>query len=81
MQTPILLYIAIAAIVVSISTRKQAIGGWLLYFYFWIFALIFISLRDIALHLDAFTPSYGHGLVNHEALVLAVFPRLLYISQ
>jgi hypothetical protein len=76
MQPPFLLYIGLAAIVVSIATRKQAIGGWLLYFYFWIFAVTLLSVRDIALHLKVFSPSYGNGQVNHEALVLAVFPRL-----
>jgi hypothetical protein len=40
------------------------------------FAVLYIALRDVTLHLNAFRPSFGSGSVNHEALVLAVFPRL-----
>jgi hypothetical protein len=76
MPIPFLSYISVAFVVLSIVGRKQAIGGWLLYFYYWIFAVVFISLRDIALHPYVFRPSSGPGSVNHEALVLAVFPRL-----
>lgn len=81
MPIPILLYISVAFVVVSIVGRKQAIGGWLLYFYYWIFAVLFISLHDITLHPNVFRPSFGSGSVNHEALVLAVFPRLfIYVA-
>ena len=76
MQVPFLFYISIAFIVVCITGRKQAIGGWLLYFYYWIFAVLFISFRDIAQHLNVYSPSFRSGAVNHEALILAVFPRL-----
>jgi hypothetical protein len=71
-----LLYISIAFIALSVVRRKQEIGGWLLYFLYWIFAVLFISLRDIAQHPNVFRPSFSRGSVNHEALVLAVFPRL-----
>ena len=74
---PILFYISVFFIVLCISGRKQAIGGWLLYFYCWIFAVLFISVRDIALHPNVFSPSFRSDSLNHEALVLAVFPRLL----
>ena len=76
MQVPFLLYISIAFIVVCITGRKQAIGGWLLYFYYWIFAVLFNSLRDIAQHLNVDSSSFRSDSVNHEALILAVFPRL-----
>ncbi len=76
MPIPFLFYTSVVFIVLSISGRKQAIGGWLLYFYYWIFAVLFISFRDIALHPNVFRHSFGSGSVNHEALVLAVFPRL-----
>jgi hypothetical protein len=61
---------------VSILRRREAIGGWLLYSYYWIFAVLYISLNDILKHTQVFRPSFGVGSVNHEALVLAVFPRL-----
>lgn len=80
MQVPILLYISIAVIVVCATGRRRAIGGWLLYFYYWILLVLFNSLRGIAQHLNVFRPSFGSGSVNHEALVLAIFPRLLVYS-
>ena len=76
MPIPFLLYLSIAFIAICVVRRKQAIGGWLLYFYYWIFAVLFISLRDIALHPSAFKPSFGSDSLNREALFLAVFPRL-----
>jgi hypothetical protein len=59
------------------SWAQAGSRGWLLYFCFWIFALLFSSLRDIAQHPNAFRPSLSPSALNHEALVLAVFPRLL----
>jgi len=81
MPIPYLLYISVAFVIVSITGRKQAIGGWLLYFYYWIFAELYISFGDIALHPNVFRPYFGPGSANSEALVLAVFPRLfVYLS-
>lgn len=81
MTIPYLLYISVASIVISIAGRKHEIGGWLFYFYYWIFAILYVSLRDFILHLNVYRPSFGAGSVNHEALVLAVFPRLfVYIA-
>lgn len=76
MEVPLLLYISIAFVVLCIVGRKQAIGGWLLYFYYWVFAVLFISFRDITLHPNVFRPSFRPDAVNRGALVLAVFPRL-----
>ena len=60
----------------GITGRKQAIGGWLLYFYYWVFALLFTSLQDIVRHPNVYSLSFRSDSVSHEALVLAVFPRL-----
>jgi len=62
--------------VVAIVWRKEEIGGWLFYFYYWIFAVFVILAGDVVLHLRTFRPSYGHGAFHHGALYLAVFPRL-----
>jgi len=75
MAIPYLLYISFASIVISIVGRKQEIGGWLFYFYYWILAILYVSVRDFALHVKVYKPSFGSGTVNHEALVLATFPR------
>lgn len=76
MQVPFLLYISIAFIVMCIVRRKEAIGGWFLYFYYWIFAVLFTSLQNITQHLDVYSPSFRSDAFNHEVLILAVFPRL-----
>jgi len=65
--------------VASILRRREAIGGWLLYFYYWTFAVLFVSLTDIVQHPQVFRPSFDGGSVNHAALVLAVFPRLFAV--
>jgi len=62
--------------IVAIARRKKEIGGWLLYFYYWIFAVFVILAADVVLHLRTFQPSYGQGAFNNGALYLAVFPRL-----
>ena len=66
--------------IVAIARRKKEIGGWLLYFYYWIFAVFVILAADVLLHLRTFQPSYGHGAFNNGALYLAVFPRLAAVS-
>ena len=71
----ILLPASIIATVVSIVRRKHSIGGFLLYFYYWEFAIAFVYLYDIAFHPRVFLPSFGHETVNHLVLALAVFPR------
>jgi hypothetical protein len=53
------------------------VKGQLLYFYYWIFAVLFVSLRDISAHPSVFSPSFRSDAAIHEALVLAIFPRLL----
>jgi hypothetical protein len=61
----------------GVCNRSQAHSrGLASYFYYWIFAVLFISLWDIARHLNVYSPSFRSESVNHEALVLAVFPRL-----
>ena len=76
MPNPILFYISVAAIVVSVASRKQPIGGWLMYFYYWIAAVLYISLQDILLNPEAFNFN-NSDMPNQGALFLAVFPRLL----
>ena len=72
----ILLPVSIVFAVVSILSRRKPIGGCLLYFFYWAFALLLILVSDIVLHPLAFLPSKS-ARVNHVALALAVFPRLV----
>jgi hypothetical protein len=43
----VFLVAALIFAVVSVLRRKEPIGGWLLYFYYWIFALLAISLVNV----------------------------------
>ena len=74
-RNPILFYVSLTAIIVSVASRKQPIGGWLIYFYYWIAAVLYISLQDIVLHPSAFNLN-NSGIANQGAFFLAVFPRL-----
>src|SRR6202035_3301340 len=67
---------ALLFVIVALVRRREEIGGWLLYFYYWISAICLIFSRDVILHYRAFLPWYGREVINHHALYLAVFPRL-----
>jgi hypothetical protein len=67
---------ALVFVIVAILRRREEIGGWLLYFYYWIFAVCLIFSCDVILHYRAFLPLHGREAINHQALYLAVFPRL-----
>lgn len=71
----VFLMAAIVCAIVSIFRRKKAIGGWLFYFYYWIFAFLVAYAADALQNARVFVPSYYPRVINHEALVLAVFPR------
>jgi len=73
-----LLYpVALAFGIASMATRKNAIGGWLLYFYYWMFAFLTTYVLDVALHPSVFLTHEGQKPEGHLALILAAFPRLL----
>ena len=72
----VLLPLALLFAVVSIARRRSALGGWLLYFYYWTFAFLFVSLTDIWLHPGVFMAPSKVDLMSHLALMMAVFPRL-----
>ena len=76
----ILLPSALALAVVSIFRRKEAIGGWLLYFYFWICALLIVYLEDILSHYRVFLPSFQLDEEQHTALIAAAYPRLFAMT-
>jgi hypothetical protein len=66
--------------VLSIVRRKKDIGGWLFYFYYWVLAFVVIYAREALQNIKVFAPSYYPKVINHEALVAAVFPRFIGIS-
>lgn len=70
-----LLTAAFICALVSVFRRRKAIGGWLFYFYYWIFAFLLAYAKDALQNARVFVPSYYSQVINHEALVLAVFPR------
>ena len=67
---------AIAFAIASMVRRDEDIGGFLLYFYFWIFATPLVFASDIVMHPQAFLRADRHDAF-HLALILATFPRLI----
>jgi hypothetical protein len=63
--------------VLSYLRRKQDIGGWFLYFYYWISAVLAIYLTDALSNYRVFLPSTKLNPAHHIALIIAVYPRLL----
>ena len=70
---------ALVFAIVSYLRRKQEIGGWLLYFCYWIVGVLVISLADIVQHPQAFFHQGAQNSGFHLALILAVFPRLIAV--
>ena len=73
----ILFPLALAIAVLSFVRRKQDIGGWLMYFYYWIGAVLAVYLKDALGNYRVFLPSSKLDPVMHLALIVAVYPRLL----
>jgi hypothetical protein len=70
---------ALVFAIVSYLRRKQEIGGWLLYFCYWIVGFLVISLADIVRHPQVFFHPVTQKSDFHLALILSVFPRLIAI--
>ncbi len=70
---------AVIFAIVSYLRRKQEIGGWLLYFCYWIVGVLVISLADIVRHPQVFFHQQAQNSGFHLALILAVFPRLIAV--
>jgi hypothetical protein len=73
----ILFPLALVIAVLSYVRKKQDIGGWLMYFYYWIGAVLVIYLKDALGNYRVFLPSSKMDPVKHLALIMAVYPRLL----
>lgn len=73
----IFLPLALIFAVVSYSRRKASIGGWLFYFYYWIYALVVAYAYDVVAHYRVFVPSPEQGSEHHLALIAVAYPRLL----
>jgi hypothetical protein len=70
---------AVIFAIVSYLRRKQEIGGWLVYFCYWIVGVLLISLADIVRHPQVFFPPGAQNSGFHLALILAVVPRLIAV--
>ena len=72
----IIVPVAVMMAIVSYVRRNQAIGGWLLYFYYWICAFLFVFLMDVIQHPAAyFSKTFKPDI--HLALMIAALPRLI----
>lgn len=75
-----ILALSLLFMVMCYSRRKQEVGGWLLYFYGWMFALFYSCLRNFLGHAGLFLPNARFEKTVHLALILTVIPTLLATS-
>lgn len=61
---------------VSYVRREKDIGGWLMYFYYWMSAVLVVYLHDAIGNYRVFLPSSKLDTAHHMALISAVYPRL-----
>ncbi len=73
----VFLPLALVFAVLSHLRRKESIGGWLLYFYYWIYALVVAYAYDAVAHYRVFLRSSEQDSEHHLALIAAAYPRLL----
>ena len=76
----VFLPLALVFAVVSYLRRKESIGGWLLYFYYWIYALFVAYAYDVFAHYRVFLPSSKVDSEHHLALIATVYPRLFALG-
>lgn len=74
----ILIPIAIVMALISYGRRHKDIGGWLLYFYYWISVFLLVFVLDVLQNPAAFfTVELKPDM--HLALIMATVPRLISI--
>jgi hypothetical protein len=76
----ILIPVGLVFAIVSIARRHRALGGWLLYFYFWFTALVVVRFLQVIQHFPRYLDVKHLGPELHLALLIATFPRLLACS-
>jgi hypothetical protein len=74
-----LLPFAIIFIGICWARKRNEFGGWLLYFYGWMFLTSYSYLREFVSHLDFYLPTTQIDKAQRLALVITVIPRLLAI--
>jgi hypothetical protein len=60
--------------------RKEEIGGWFLYMYYWIFAVLYFYSKDFFGHMDILLPSSQRDEAQRAAFLLAAVPRILGLT-
>ncbi len=76
----VFLPLALIFAVASYLRRRESIGGWLLYFYYWIYALLVAYAYDVFAHYRVFLPSSKADCEHHLALMATVHPRLFALG-
>ncbi len=59
------------------ALKRKEFGGWLLYFYGWMFLMSYLYLREFLRQLDSYLPNAQIDKPRQLALVVTVIPRLL----
>jgi hypothetical protein len=57
--------------------RKEEIGGWLMFFYYQVYAGTFLSLSAVAKQIGVYTPRPWKNETNHIFFIIAAIPRLV----
>ncbi len=76
----VFLPLALIFAVVCYLRRKESIGGWLLYFYYWIYALVVAYAYDALAHYRVFLSTAKLDSEHHLALIAVAYPRLVALA-
>jgi hypothetical protein len=57
--------------------RKEEIGGWLMFFYYQIYAGMFLSVLIVAKQIGVYMPRPWKNETNHIFFIIAAIPRLV----
>jgi hypothetical protein len=78
--TQLLPAISLVGALVCYLRRKEEIGGWFLYMYYWIFAVLYFYSKDFLGHMDFLLPSSQRDEAQRAAFLLAALPRILGLT-
>lgn len=72
--------ISLVTAVVCYLRRREEIGGWFLYMYYWILAVLYFYSLDFFGHIDILRPSPQRDEAQRAAFLLAALPRILGLT-
>ena len=67
--------IGLVVVVLCITRRNENIGGWLMFFYYQIYASVALSLLSVLRSVETFSPSYWSESGDYAVYLASVLPR------